>query len=142
MLKSIYFNRCYFVLATVLFLTEVFIALYVRDDFIRPFFGDYLVVILIYACVRTFFKIQVWLTCLGVLIFSYLIEALQYYNLVGLLGLQDSVVANVIIGNSFSWVDIWWYTLGILTVFALEKLLRSAASGRKFCTNRMESDEA
>ena len=39
--------------ALLLFLTEAVIALMVYDDFIRPYMGDALVVILIYCMVRT-----------------------------------------------------------------------------------------
>ena len=39
-----------------LFLTEVFIALYINDAFIRPYGGDILVVLLVYYFLKTFIK--------------------------------------------------------------------------------------
>ena len=49
-------KRTAYLLATVLiFLLELFIALFVRDNFIRPYVGDILVVVLVYTCVRVFF---------------------------------------------------------------------------------------
>ena len=39
------FNKTYFLLTILLFCTEVIIALFVHDNFIRPYFGDVLVVI-------------------------------------------------------------------------------------------------
>jgi len=55
--KSIFtFNKTYFALAILLFIVEVFIGMYVKDNFIRPYGGDFLVVILLYFLVRAFFS--------------------------------------------------------------------------------------
>jgi len=118
------FNLKYFLFALALFITEVLIALYVRDSFIRPYFGDYLVVILIYCAVRTFVNASVLKVAMGVLVFSYLIEVLQYFNIVDRLGLSDNVVAKTVIGYGFAWWDMLAYTLGIATVIILERVSR------------------
>lgn len=110
----------YFVLTVVLLLIEVLIAIYVHDNFIRPYFGDFLVVILMYCFVRSFADPDVRLTAIAVLLFSYLIEILQYLNIVQRVGLGDSEFARIVIGTSFEWIDILAYTLGILTVLWLE----------------------
>jgi hypothetical protein len=114
------FNKKFFILTLVLFVIEVLIALYVRDNFVRPYVGDYLVVMLIYCAVRTFIKAPVIKVAIGVLLFSSLIELLQYFRLVDRLGLQDNIVAKTVIGYGFEWKDILAYTLGILTVLILE----------------------
>ena len=57
-----------------------------------------------------------------VLLFSYLVEVLQYFNFVEIIGLQDNKLARIVIGTSFSWWDILFYTLGILFVILVEKL--------------------
>ncbi len=54
------------------------------------------------------------------LLFSYAIEALQYFKIVEIVGLEKSKFARVIIGTSFSWVDILAYTLGIVFVLLIE----------------------
>lgn len=59
-------------------------------------------------------------TAIGVLIFSYFVEMLQYFNVVNVLGLQNSKVARVIIGTSFAWQDILAYTTGIIAVIVVE----------------------
>lgn len=46
----------YLITALLLLMTEVLIALFVHDRFIRPYAGDILVVLLIYALVRIFFR--------------------------------------------------------------------------------------
>ncbi|MEO8174345.1 MAG: DUF2809 domain-containing protein [Sediminibacterium sp.] len=117
------FNKSYFLLTVLLFFTEVLIAVYVRDNFVRPYVGDYLVVILIYCFGMSFIASPVWKVALAPLIFSYTIETLQYCDLVGILGLRHSRIANIIIGNSFAWADILAYTLGIITVLGVEYFL-------------------
>lgn len=124
------FQRNYFTLTILLFCIEVFIALFFHDGFVRPYVGDFLVVILIYCFIKTFLKTPVLQTALAVLIFAYLIELSQYFHLVSKLGLQNSRLANLILGNLFQWVDIIAYTLGIVLVVILEKLKASSNSQR------------
>lgn len=114
------FNPRYFVYTILLFITEVLIALFVHDQFIRPYIGDFLVVILIYCFVKSFLNTPVLPTALGVLLFAYTVELLQYFHIVEVLGLQHSRAARIIIGSSFEWQDLLAYTLGILAVVLVE----------------------
>lgn len=114
------FHKTYFILTLVLFLTEVLIAMYVNDNFIRPYFGDFLVVILMYCFLKSFIDSGVSLTVIAVLLFSYLIEALQYLNFVERIGLGDSEMARTLIGTSFAWMDILAYTTGALAILWFE----------------------
>ncbi|WP_109698207.1 ribosomal maturation YjgA family protein [Chitinophaga deserti] len=118
------FSRFYFFLTVLIFLVEVLIALYVHDDFVRPYVGDFLVVVLIYCFVRSFLQAGVVPVATGVLIFSYLVETAQYFNIVKLLGLAHSRAANIIIGNYFAWEDIIAYTLGIIATVGVEMFFR------------------
>lgn len=123
MIKRFTFNPDYFILTILLFAVEVLIALYVHDTIIRPYIGDLLVVILIYCFVKSFFYFSVLKTAIGVLIFSYGIETLQYLKFVEILGLQHSKAANTIIGNSFAWIDLVAYTGGFVTILLAEKFM-------------------
>lgn len=114
------FHKRYFLYAVVLFFIEVLIALYVRDAIIRPYGGDFLVVILIYYFVRAFFTFSALSAAIGVLLFAYVIEILQYFKLVNLLGLQDIELARIVIGTGFSWWDMLAYTLGIVVVYWMD----------------------
>lgn len=76
--------------------------------------------ILIYCFVKSFINTPVKATALAVLLFSYLIETLQYFHLVDLLGLEKSKTARIVIGTSFAWTDLLAYTLGILLVLIIE----------------------
>ena len=118
------FQRHYFILAVIIFLIELLIALFIHDGIIRPYIGDFLVVILIYWFIKAFFNIPVWTTVIIVLLFSYTVEWLQYLNIVEKLGLQDIKLARMIIGTSFGWMDLVMYTFGICFVLIVEKRLR------------------
>ena len=99
---------------------EVLIALYVRDRIVRPYVGDYLVVIMLYCFVKSFIKASPLTVAIGVLLFSYLIEFLQYVNFLEAIGLENNKVAKVVLGHGFEWLDLVAYTLGIGTVLLLE----------------------
>lgn len=116
------FNIRYFLLTAILFIIEVLIALYIHDAIIRPYGGDFLVVILIYCFVKTFFNWPVIKTALGTLIFSYLVEIGQYFHLVNVLGLERFKLARIVIGVGIS-VDLLCYTMGIILVVIVERLL-------------------
>lgn len=118
------FNKNYFILFVLVFLAETLIALYVDDAFVRPYFGDVLVVILVYCFVKSFVKIAVLPAAVLVLLFAFAVEALQFMNIVEKLGLQDNAMARTVIGTSFSWHDLLCYALGIFTVLLAEKALK------------------
>lgn len=115
------FNKKYFFLSFFLFFIEILIALYLNDRIIRPYIGDVLVVIMIYCFFKTFHNGPVTITGLSVLLFAYIVETLQYFKLINYLGLQNSRLANIILGNSFEWIDMMAYTVGIAIVLCLER---------------------
>ncbi len=115
------FKKKYFVYFILLFLIEILIANFVDDTIIRPYIGDTLVVILIYCFVRCFFNFTVVNTTLGVLLFAFVIEILQYFKFVELIGLGNSRIALIVFGNSFAWLDLVAYSLGGLLILLAEK---------------------
>ncbi len=123
MKKILKFNLNYFLLAIILFIIEVLIALYVHDAVIRPYIGDLLVVILIYCFVKAFLNTPVISTAIAVLLFAFVIETAQYFNMVNVLGLQHNRIARVVLGTSFEWTDLLAYTAGIALVIITEKIL-------------------
>lgn len=117
------FNRTYFAFTIFLFLLETVIALFVHDNFIRPYFGDFLVVMLLYCFLKSFLNVSVMVAAGLVLLFSFAIETAQYFNMVEKLGLQHYKIAKVVLGNSFAWMDLLAYVLGILAVISIEKFI-------------------
>jgi hypothetical protein len=120
------FRIRYFLIALLLFLIEISIAIFVHDNIVRPYVGDFLVVILIYCFLRAFFNIKITLAAISTLLFAFTVEWLQYLNIIQILGLQDSRIMNIVIGNLFEWIDLLAYTLGIGLVLIIEKT-RSAS---------------
>jgi hypothetical protein len=123
------FHIGYFIAALLLFITEITIVLYPHDSLVRPFGGDFLVVILIYCFVKSFFNLPVLLTATGVLLFAYAVEISQYFHWVSVLGLQNSRLAKILLGTTFSFTDLLVYTLGIILVVMVENVKLSL---RKF----------
>lgn len=118
------FNRRAFGISLVLFTILVFIALYVRDSFIRPFVGDVLAVIWVYYGLLSFFKLpKLWLS-VGALTFAYCIEIAQYLNLIKILGMSDVKVARIVLGSTFDWYDLLAYTLGWFLIWVTIKTSR------------------
>ena len=114
------FNKNYFFLFAGLFLTETVIAMYVHDSIVRPFLGDVLVVILVYSFVKSFIKLPVITAAIAVLLFAFVVEFLQYLNIVATFQLKNKIVKTVL-GTSFSWMDMLCYVIGIIVVVAIEK---------------------
>lgn len=127
-MKNLRINRHYFIAATILFVIEVGIALFLHDSFVRPYLGDVLVVILIYCAVKSVLNWSVWPTAIGVLLFAFAVEAAQYFGLIYYLGLENSGLARAVIGTSFAWADIVAYCAGIALVLLVETRLRSYKS--------------
>ena len=114
------FRRRYLIAAAFLLLVEICIALYVRDNLVRPYGGDFLVVILIYCVGRAFLNWSVTAVAVATLLFSFAVEIGQYYSLVDRLGLRGNRLAEIVIGVGFSWGDLLAYTLGIAAVIVVE----------------------
>ncbi|WP_315114953.1 DUF2809 domain-containing protein [Clostridium intestinale] len=121
--KFIYSRIKYLVAFIIFFITEVLIAVYVHDDFIRPYVGDILVVILLYCFIKIFVPYKVKLMPLYIFIFSAFVEILQYFKLVEVLGLQDNRFARIVIGSVFDWKDILCYGVGCILLYWYEKLI-------------------
>lgn len=129
------FNKNYFGLASLIFGIEVLIAFYVTDNFVRPYLGDVLVVILIYCFLKSFLKLPVLVAALLVLAFSFAIDYLQFLHIVEKLGLEKSKMARTVIGTSFGWIDLLAYIVGIAIVLIVEKYwlkkeIKAAANSR------------
>jgi hypothetical protein len=121
------FQKTYFYLALLLFLLLVYIAMYVKDAFIRPYGGDLLVVIFLYCMVRSFLRTSVKNAIFGVLLFAFFIEGLQYLQLISLLELKNNAVAVAVLGSHFEWLDLLLYALGAFLIFGFEKMRRTTS---------------
>ena len=105
---------------TLLLLIEILIGLYVHDNFVRPYIGDVLVTILLCCLCRTVFPKGIHLLPIYVFIFATLVEVAQYFDIVKILGVENSPLLSTIIGTSFSFIDILCYGVGCLIFWIAE----------------------
>ena len=100
-------------LAVLVFVVEVIIATRLPHvSWIRAYLGDVLVVILLYAMIRSVLRINDYLVLLFVFVFACGIEFAQYFHVAERLGYVRGDVMYTVIGNTFSWGDIVCYAVG------------------------------
>lgn len=114
----------YLMVFLALLLIEVLIALYIHDDFIRPYIGDVLVVMVLYCFVRIFIPNGVKLMPLYIFIFAVGVEVLQFFRLVDVLGVENNRYLRILIGSVFDVKDIICYGVGCGLIVAVKYLLK------------------
>ena len=103
---------------------EVCIALFVHDDFIRPYVGDVLVTVLLCCLGRTVFpRLHPALPVFGI---SLAAETWQWLGLTSRLGLSGTALG-IILGSTADWRDLLCYGLGCLLFTAAERLVKSVS---------------
>ncbi len=118
-------------LAFLLFLTiEILIALFVHDQFVRPYIGDVLVVVVLYFLVRVLLpEGYIWLPAF-LFVCATGVEFLQYLNLVELLGLSGNRFMRILLGSVFDMKDIVCYGVGC-AVLQMWELFQKRKLGSK-----------
>ena len=119
----------------ILFVLIIFIALFVRDRFIRPYGGDILVTALICSVIRIIIPAKGiikhdFVLPFCVFLFALAVEIGQYFGLVSLLGLDEIPLFRIALGTVFSPEDIACYAVGC-AVFALFEHILLRCSKRK-----------
>lgn len=117
------FNLKYLLLTIFIFFIEVLIATVLKNQFfIRAYLGDVIVVMLLYTLVKSFFIIDCTKLILGIFAFSCVVEYAQYFNLADKLGFPEGSLMYIVVGNSFSWIDIVCYGAGCLILYLIVKI--------------------
>ena len=113
-------RKWYGVLSLCLLAAEIYIGIFVHDSFIRPYFGDVLVTVLLCCLCRVVIpRVQ---PAVPVFLFAVMVEWTQWLGLVEMLGLEGTIFA-ILLGTSFSWIDIICYGAGCLAFVAGEWLI-------------------
>ncbi len=102
----------YALAALLVFVVEVGIAMGLSDAIIRPFVGDALVVVLLYAVAQAAFPRPPRRVALEVMLFAFAIEALQAVDYAAWLGADRLPVLSVLLGRTFAWGDFFAYAAG------------------------------
>jgi len=103
---------------------EICIALFVNDSFVRPYVGDMLVTLLLCCLCRVIIPNKVRLLPLYVFAFAACVEFSQYFDLVSLLGLADNRFLSILMGRTFSWLDLLCYAVGCAVASLLDQIVR------------------
>ena len=114
MRRRILFAAVFAVLLTV----EVLIALFVHDGFVRPFLGDVLAVIAVYALARAAFPKKPAALSAIVTAFAFAVELVQLTGLASLFG-EGSFLA-ILAGACFDPLDLLCYLAGGLVCSAVD----------------------
>ncbi|HOQ36129.1 MAG TPA: DUF2809 domain-containing protein [Acetivibrio sp.] len=115
----------------ILLIVEIIIGVFVRDAIIRPYVGDILVVILMYAFIRGIIKKPVKYLPIYLFIFSCIVETAQYFRIVDILHLRKYKILSTIMGTSFDIKDILCYLIGTVILIIWERVERKINSTSK-----------
>lgn len=110
-----------FLMSLSIFVLLAYIAIYIKDQFIRPFLGDVLVVIWLFYFLYSIFNLKSQITAHIVLFISFSIEIAQYFKLIYLLNIEHIQIIKIILGSTFDWYDLLAYTIGWLVVLLIIK---------------------
>ena len=115
-------KRLIYGVATLLLLgIEIIIGLYAKG-WIRNYFGDVLVVVLLYTLCRTISpdRPKKWLVLPTlILVFAFIVEFLQLWGFCDRFGITNRLL-RIIIGTGFSVEDLISYTIGIIPCYIIE----------------------
>lgn len=120
--RRLRFCTPYFAWTCLVLATELFIALAVDDDFVRPYLGDTLAVVLVYVALLSVLDVRRVSAAFGALAVAWLVELGQYMQLVDRLGLADVTVARVVLGTFGDVHDLVAYTAALPLIALVESL--------------------
>lgn len=107
----------YIIIFIAIFAVETCIALFVHDDFVRPYIGDVIVMWAVYCLAQIILggKFGSYKVAIGSLIFAFFVEFLQKLRIVDVLGIENRIL-RTIIGTSFAPADLLCYLAGTAVI--------------------------
>lgn len=103
----------YIIILILLIAVEVVIALTQHNNWLRSYGGDVIVVWAVYCLIQALIGGKnPYIIHIGVLLFAFLVEFLQYIHIVDLIGLGHIEFFRILIGTSFAVEDLYSYALG------------------------------
>lgn len=116
-----YISTKHILITSILFITEIAIAYFHFNFFVRGFLGDVLVILLLYSFLKIFVKNNIFRTAVSVLAFAYFVELLHLLKLAEKLHIQSEILLTIV-GSTFDFWDLVAYTLGFILILLIEKI--------------------
>ena len=109
----------YIIIFLVIFAVETLIALFVHDNFVRPYVGDVIVMWAVYCLAQIILggKFDSYKVAVGSMIFAFAVEILQKFHIADVLGVENPIL-RTIIGTSYATADLLCYLVGTAFIFA------------------------
>ena len=104
---------------------EILIALFVQDDFIRPYIGDMLAVIVLYSLIRIFVPNGVRLLPRYIFVFAAFVEQMQLFDFVRIFGMENNRFMRILIGSVFDIKDMICYGVSCVLLGLYEWKVKS-----------------
>ena len=126
--QSVRTRLAFLAVAVLILAVEIYIAVCVKDGFVRHYFGDVLAVILLYALARAVFSVTPSNLPLKIFAFAAALELAQYFGAVQILGIENKIL-KIMIGGTFDLVDLLCYAVGYILVGVYEKFEKRRSDG-------------
>ncbi len=110
----------YIIASVVLLAAEILIGMF-ANGWLRIYFGDVLVIILLYTLVRSVLPriSRCGLLPVLLLLFCQMVEGLQAWGFADRMGITNELL-RIIIGTSFAWGDVLSYCIGFVPILLWE----------------------
>lgn len=119
------------------FLSLCFIIVQFFDSnrLIRGFLGDLVIVMVLYSFFKSIADFDSVKLSIFIISFSFLLETLQYFKIILLLGFKENYLTKIIFGSVFDPFDLLAYLIGVFLIFSIDtriilKLLRKQTPTR------------
>lgn len=99
---------------------EIYIGVCVRDAWVRPYVGDVLAVVLVYASLRMVLVLPAPALATVSFLVGAIVEAIQYLGLPEILGLARHPLLAVVVGATFQREDLVAYAIGALIAWLID----------------------
>ena len=103
---------------------EIYIGACVRDAWVRPYAGDLLAVVLVYATLRMVLALPAPALATVSFLVGAIVEAIQYLGIPEILGIAHHPLLAVVVGATFQWEDLLAYAIGALIALLIDAKTR------------------
>jgi len=114
------FNVKYFSINLFLLAALIVIAVFVKELFLQSYISDVLIIFWFFFLLKSFLKVANYELAHYALLFAFVLEIAQFYQVIELLELQDNKIAQMALGSAFDWFDLLAFAVGWLVILVIE----------------------